>query len=456
MKRSSIIPESRIEILNEAETNSEGDYALYLMQRAHRCEQNFALEYAVKRANEMNCPLLVCFGYDPGFPDANDRHLDFMLGGLQKTSEALKRRNIGFVFRTESPLKVVKELAADATEVIVDKGYLRYHRSLYRDLSGQLSIKLTQVETDCVVPHSLVSDKQEYAARTIRPKVMNQLDEHLVWLETTSVDVPFQLDNLTSDELGRVRDSLDFSDVHRVTEYFPAGTPAARARFDDFLKNELSEYDEKRSQPHDPRLSHMSPYLHFGQISPLYLLLRMAEVWDRESKNTKSFTEELAVRRSLAQNFCLHQQDYDSFQCLPGWAKESLEKHKDDERENIYTRKQLENGETDDPYWNAAQREMVLTGYMHNHMRMYWGKRILGWCNTPEYAYQTALYLNNKYFLDGRDPNSFANVAWLFGLHDQGWKERAVYGKVRIMTQGGLKRKTDPEAYRKKVEQMSR
>ncbi len=456
MKRSAIIPESRIEILNDAEVNREGKYVLYLMQRAHRSEQNFALEYAVKLANQHSCPLLVAFGYDPEFPDANDRHLDFMLGGLQKTAQALRRRNIGFIFRTESPLKFAAGLSEEAAEMVVDKGYLRYHRSLYHGLCRRLTTRLTQVETDSVVPHSLVSDKQEYAARTIRPKVMKQLDDHLVWLDTTSVNIAFQLDHLPTDDIQRVRDSLRFSDIHSVTEFFPEGTAAARSRFDDFLKNELAEYDKLRNQPHDPRLSHMSPYLHFGQISPLYLLLRMRELWDRKSKNTESFTEELAVRRSLSQNFCLHQREYDSFECLPGWAKESLNKHKDDEREQIYTRKQLENGETNDPYWNAAQQEMVLTGYMHNHMRMYWGKRILGWCNTPEYAYQTTLYLNNKYFLDGRDPNSFANVAWLFGLHDQGWKERPVYGKVRIMTQGGLKRKTDPEAYRKKVEQMSR
>jgi deoxyribodipyrimidine photo-lyase len=196
----------------------------------------------------------------------------------------------------------------------------------------------------------------------------------------------------------------------------------------------------------------MSPYLHFGQISPLHLLLMLDEHMGRKSKNSKSFVEELAVRRTLCQNFCLHEPDYDKFSCLPDWALQTLEEHKDDEREHVYTREQLEQAETHDPYWNAAQKEMVLTGYMHNHMRMYWGKQILAWTNTPQYAHSTALYLNNKYLLDGRDPDSFANIAWLFGLHDQGWKERPVFGKVRIMTQGGLKRKCDPDEYVKWVD----
>lgn len=134
-----------------------------------------------------------------------------------------------------------------------------------------------------------------------------------------------------------------------------------------------------------------------------------------------------------------------------GWAAETLEAHQDDERERVYTRAELENSETQDDYWNAAMLAMRERGYLHNHLRMYWGKQILRYTNTPRYAYQTALYLNNKYLLDGRDHNSFSNIAWLFGLHDQSRQEREVFGKVRTMTPGGLERKTDPEKYMEKV-----
>ncbi len=155
-------------------------------------------------------------------------------------------------------------------------------------------------------------------------------------------------------------------------------------------------------------------------------------------------------------NFCHFTPDYDSFSCLPDWAKETLKAHGGDERDPLYTREQLENAETHDEYWNAAMNEMRHTGYMHNYMRMYWGKKVLEWSASPGEAFATTLYLNNKYFLDGRDPNSYANVAWVFGQHDRGWKERAVFGKVRYMSAGGLKRKAMPEEYVEKVERLTR
>jgi deoxyribodipyrimidine photo-lyase len=195
----------------------------------------------------------------------------------------------------------------------------------------------------------------------------------------------------------------------------------------------------------------MSKYLHFGQISPIWLALTARRAKTKED-NIEAFVEELVVRRELSMNFVLYTPDYDSYSNLPDWAKKTLEEHRDDEREHTYTRKQLESAETHDEYWNAAMKEMVHTGYMHNYMRMYWGKKFLEWSNTPEHAYRTTLYLNNKYFLDGRDPNSFANVAWIFGQHDRGWTEREVYGKVRYMSASGLERKTKPDQYIEKVE----
>jgi deoxyribodipyrimidine photo-lyase len=196
----------------------------------------------------------------------------------------------------------------------------------------------------------------------------------------------------------------------------------------------------------------MSKYLHYGHISPIWLALEAKDAGG--GKNTDSFLEELIVRRELSFNFVFYNDDYDSYANLPGWAKKTLEDHKKDNREYTYTQRQLEDAETHDEYWNAAMKEMVHTGYMHNYMRMYWGKKILEWSKTPEHAYRTTLYLNNKYFLDGRDPNSFANIAWVFGQHDRGWTERSVYGKVRYMSSGGLERKARPDQYVEKVERL--
>jgi len=198
----------------------------------------------------------------------------------------------------------------------------------------------------------------------------------------------------------------------------------------------------------------MSPYLHFGQISPLYLALQISTGPKSLREAQESYLEELIVRRELAMNFAHYTPRYDSFACLPQWARKSLIQHKNDFREALYTRKQLENAQTHDDYWNAAMREMKATGFMHNYMRMYWGKKILEWCRTPEYAFRTSLYLNNKYFLDGRDANSYAGVGWVFGLHDRAWFERPIFGKVRYMAATGLERKCDIKAYVQKVDHL--
>ena len=196
----------------------------------------------------------------------------------------------------------------------------------------------------------------------------------------------------------------------------------------------------------------MSPYLHFGQISPLYIALKVLET---ESLGKDSYIEQLIVRRELAYNFVYYNRNYDTIKCLPPWATATLNVHKRDKREYIYTLEEFENAETHDPYWNAAQKEMVITGKMHGYMRMYWGKKILEWSKNPKAGFDIALYLNNKYELDGRDPNGFAGVAWCFGKHDRAWTERKVFGKIRYMNSNGLKRKFDAEAYVEKINKLT-
>jgi deoxyribodipyrimidine photo-lyase len=195
----------------------------------------------------------------------------------------------------------------------------------------------------------------------------------------------------------------------------------------------------------------MSPYLHFGQLSPLYLALQIKAAVSRLKKAQEAYLEELIVRRELAMNFINYTPNYDSYGCLSQWAQKTLKQHQTDKREYVYTRRQLEDAETHDEYWNAAMREMKITGFMHNYMRMYWGKKILEWSKTPQHAFRTTLAINNTYFLDGRDPNSYTGVAWVFGVHDRAWFERPIFGKVRYMAASGLERKCDIQGYVRKV-----
>jgi len=432
-----------------------GDYVLYWMQSSQRAEQNHALEYAVQRANEMGQRLLVVFGLTDDYPEANLRHYTFMLEGLKDAQDSLKERGIKMVVRKGSPDGVAIEAGKNASLIVTDRGYMRPQKRWREKVAREVGCLVRQVESDVVVPVELASGKQEHAARTLRPRIGEYLEDFLVALTPTKVEkqsTNMQANGLDLSDIHGVLDGMDLDrSVGALSHLYTGGTSEAKKLFRRFLKNSFDGYVEHRNQPQTDDVSHMSKYLHFGHISPIWLALEARRSKTRKD-NIESFVEELVVRRELSMNFVFYNADYDSFSNLPGWAKETLREHEDDERENVYTTEQLENAQTHDEYWNAAMREMVYTGYMHNYMRMYWGKKILEWSNTPEHAYRTTLYLNNKYFLDGRDPNSFANVAWVFGQHDRGWTERQVFGKVRYMSAGGLERKTKPEQYIEKVE----
>jgi deoxyribodipyrimidine photo-lyase len=237
---------------------------------------------------------------------------------------------------------------------------------------------------------------------------------------------------------------MNIVDDVKAVEYYKGGTEKAEEYLRDFVEDKLEDYDEKRNDPTKDVLSDMSPYLHFGQISPVYIA---REVMKRDSPSVDAYLEELIVRRELSINFVYYNEYYDSYNSLPNWAKKTLNEHRDDKREYIYNLEELEKAQTYDPYWNSAQMEMVITGKMHGYMRMYWGKKILEWIETPGDAYRIALYLNNRYELDGRDPNGFTGVAWCFGKHDRAWKERPIFGKVRYMNDRGLRRKFNADNY---------
>lgn len=420
------------------------------MQQSQRAVSNPALEHAVAEANRLSLPVVVGFGLDPDYPEANLRHTWFMLEGLRETAARLERRGIAFVLRRGAPPQVALELASDAAIVVCDRGYLRHQRRWRTAVADGAPCPVVQVEADVVVPVDVASPKAEFAARTLRPKIHAHLGRFCVPASPARLRArPGRLprgEAVADMEalLGTL--SLDTS-VPPVPALFPGGTAEARRRLARFVRGALGQYDARRGRADDEAVSRLSPYLHFGQISPVEVALAVRGA-RAAAANRAAFLEELIVRRELAVNFVERTEDYDRFEAVPAWARATLGAHQADPRRPRYTPAQLEAAATGDGAWNAAMEEMKATGYLHNALRMYWGKKILEWSRTPEEAFATTLRLNNKYFLDGRDPNAYANVAWIFGLHDRPFAERPVFGKVRFMSEGGLRRKMDVEAYR--------
>jgi len=449
-----MIHNSRIVRLNDQEIQRNGDLVVYWMQASQRAEYNHAMEFAITRSNELHIPVMVFFGITDEYPDANLRHYRFMFEGLQETKQTLAHRGIRMVIRHQSPVEGIMQFADRAALVVTDRGYLRFQRQWRKTVAEHLNCPLYQIETDVIVPVEIASDKREYAARTIRPKINQHLDTYMRPVEPEPVNYPSDALSFEAFSLADVDTALAQLRIDTTVspvDTFRGGRTRAEAFLNGFLESKLDHYGELRNDPTTDILSHMSPYLQFGQISPLEIALRVGET---NSPGREAYLEELIVRRELSMNFCYYDSQYDSPGCLPDWADETLEHHRRDEREYIYSLSEFEAAQTHDPYWNAAQREMLCTGKMHGYMRMYWGKKILEWTETPDEAYRIALYLNNTYELDGRNPNGYAGVAWCFGNHDQGWKERPVYGKVRYMNANGLRRKFDADGYVSKVDEL--
>ena len=444
----------RVQALNDKPIRPKGD-VLYWMQQSQRAEDNHALEFAVQQANELQRSLVVVFGLMEDDPEATLRQYRFMLEGLQETSETLARRGIALIVKQGHPVDVVVTAASQAAVVVCDCGYLKHQQEWRRRVAEEAGCLVVQVESDVVVPVGLVSRKAESAARTLRSKLQRHVKEYLIELRETALGKPsagHRHRGLDLSDLDRVIDGLKVDRrAQPVTKFHRGGTARAKARFKEFLTRRLFGYKEHRNQPQEAHVSYMSMYLHFGQISPLYLALQVERTPPAFRADAASFLDELIVRRELAMNFVRYTANYDRFDCIPRWARQTLDAHRHDRREHLYSIAQLEAGDTHDPYWNAASRQMLITGYMHNYMRMYWGKKILEWSRTPEEAHAATLEIMNRYYLDGRDANSYANTAWIFGQHDRPWGERAIFGKVRYMAASGLERKMDIQAY---VEQM--
>lgn len=448
-----MIQNERIKVLNDREILDKA-YVLYWMQSSQRTEYNHALEFAQDEANRLKKPLVVYFGLTEKFPEANARHFRFMLEGLLEVKRELEERGIKLLVMRCSTEIGALELSRDAALLVTDRGYLRIERSWRRILAEKAPCKVIQVESNVLVPVEETSNKEEYSAATIRRKIERKLPDFSLPLQERECEYPstglvFSQEEFLLDNIEDIMSRLDLQDGLPEVSELRGGTRNAKARLEDFVEHKLEFYAEHKNEPSGDYTSDLSPYLHFGQISPLYVYLRLMDI---HSESKRVFLDELVVRRELAINFVEFNEHYDSYDAITSFARATLEKHRNDERAWLYSGEELENGLTHDPYWNAAQVEMVFTGKMNGYMRMYWGKKIIEWSATPEEAYNMALYLNNRYNIDGRDPNGFAGVAWCFGKHDRPWKEREIFGSVRFMNDKGLKRKFNMEAYLEKVD----
>ena len=423
---------------------------LYWMSRDQRVNDNWALAYAIEIAESTGQPLLVVFTLADNFLGAAWRQYDFMIRGLKKTEARLHELNIPFTILIGQPETILPNfiIAHGVSHLVMDFDPLKVKRSWQQKVTDLISISTDLVDAHNIVPCFIASDKEEFAAYTLRPKIKKLLPEFMD-------DFPPILKQQYKVTLKRVQweavlIALKLDRTVKPVEYLTPGEKGAMAVLEKFMEIGISEYASKRNDPNENHVSGLSPYLHFGHISSQRIALELTINIPRD-ENTDAFLEELIVRKELADNFCYYNDHYDSPDGFRSWAINTLNEHVHDKREFLYSSEQLEQARTHDSLWNAAQTEMLVKGKMHGYLRMYWAKKILEWTQNPGEALRTAIYLNDRYQLDGRDPNGYTGCAWsIGGVHDRAWSNRAVFGKIRYMNRAGCERKFDVNRYIRK------
>ncbi len=436
----------------------DGKCIVYWMQRAERALDNPALDTAIEVANELNLPVIVYFSAISNFPSANLRHYYFLNQGLRDIEADLAERGIAFIVR-RPPGNSLEALLAEvnAATVIGDENPCREPERWRKVLAKRLKIPFWTVDADVVVPSNLF-DKHYFALHHFRPKLYAHFPEYLVPspklkpIREWKCPKNFESFDVSTDVTQGWKD-LDRS--VKPVDYWTGGTHAALKRLKHFIDHSLANYPEQRNHPETDGTSQMSPYLHFGHISPLTITLAAQKAL-KAKKVTQtaydSFIGELIGWRELAVNFVKFVPSYDTIDCAEPWAQKTLREHAADKRDPLYTLDQLEKAQTYDELWNASQMQMVNFGWMHNYMRMYWAKKILEWSPSPAVAFQNAVYLNDKYELDGRDPNGYSGIAWaIAGVHDRPWFDRPIFGSIRYMSGASTGKKFDSKRYIRNV-----
>ena len=435
----------RIAKLNNNEFNPTGP-VIYWMSRDQRVKDNWALIYASELCKKYKLPLAVVFSINSKFLDATIRQYDFMIKGLIEVEEELDKLNISFFLLEGTPEDTIKKFVKshDVSAVVTDFSPVKIGRIWRENLAKSIEIPLYEVDAHNIVPCTYVSNKQEFGAYTIRPKIKKLLDEFLV--DIPDLHASYHTIKKEKINWNNVFNKLNINFEVKPVDWVTPGYNSGMKLLHNFIKEKLPNYNEKRNDPNEDAQSNLSPYLHFGQISAQRIALEVKN--HKPNIDTESYLEELIVRRELADNFCYFNNNYDNSDGFPDWVKKNFSEHRKDPREYIYTKHQLESAKTHDPLWNAAQIQMVKTGKMHGYLRMYWAKKILEWTENEDEAMKIAIYLNDKYELDGRDPNGYAGIAWsIGGVHDRAWFPRPIFGKIRYMSFNGAKTKFNVEKY---------
>ena len=441
-----MVDRTRVSCIKEGAQKLQGPI-VYWMSRDQRVNDNWALLYAIERANEKNVPVHLVFSLSNSFLNAQPRHFQFLLNGLHLVQKSCKDYGIAFNLLLGNPAETIPNFVAevDASLLVSDFDPLKIKQQWKHQVNNAIRIAHHEVDAHNIVPCRVASQKLEYGAYTLRPKITRLLPSYLVRFP----------------EIPLIKSKVYVKPIHwqSVFEYLGLGSDylldsrlnsaenIGLKALNHFINYSLSGYNQQRNNPNLNGQSGLSPYLHFGQLSAQHVAIEVTKA-NAPAEDKSSFLEELIVRRELSDNFCYYNSNYDNTLGFHRWAQESHSTHRLDEREHTYSLLQFEQARTHDNLWNAAQLEMVKTGKMHGYLRMYWAKKILEWTLSPEQAMDFAIYLNDKYSLDGRDPNGYAGIAWsIGGVHDRAWGTRPVFGKIRYMNYNGCKRKFDVEAY---------
>ena len=481
------VPEVRVRVLARREARPERDYVLYWSSAYRRTRSNFALQRAVEHARALDRPLVVLDALRAGYPHASDRFHAFVLAAIADNAAAYGARGVQHYAYVEPEVGagrgLVAALAARAAIVVTDEFPCGFHPRMQEAAAKALDVRLEIVDSCGLLPLEAADSDYptEFAFRRFLQKTLPQhlgeapLAEPLDGLtggaaRTAQIDASIErrfprasAQLLAAEPAELARLPID----HGVAPAeLRGGETAARARLADVLARRLVDYDERRNEPDAEGSSGLSPYLHFGMLSThqAFAALAAREEWtpaklspkasgSREGwwgmiRPAEAFLDQVVTWRELGFNFCSKRRDYDRYESLPLWARQTLEEHAADPRPRTYTQEQMERSETHDPLWNAAQRELASTGRMHNYLRMLWGKKILEWSVSPREALATMLFLNDKYALDGRDPNTVSGVFWCLGRYDRPWgPERPIFGKIRYMSSDNTARKHSVDGY---------
>lgn len=437
----------RVKKLNNFTEIKEKQEIVYWMTREQRVNDNYSLLFAEDISRKHNCTLKVVFTLTDNFLEAQEKQFIFMLEGLKEVSQKLNNLGIEFILLKgkDASKEIINYINKNKVSCLVtDFDPLKIKTKWREEVLKEIKVPFFMVDSHNIVPLWIASPKQEFAAYTLRPKINHLLFSYLK--EFPQIKKHKEKIEETIEWKKIIKGKHDYS--------FIPGEKASREMLKEFIDKKLNDYSVLRNDPSKDYQSNLSPYLHFGQISSQRIALEVLKQ-EKNEESKKAFLEELIVRKELADNYCFYNKEYDNPKGYHEWAKKTIEEHKEDKREYLYSLKELENYKTHDVLWNASQEEMVKTGKMHGYLRMYWAKKILEWTRDFKEAQEFAIFLNDKYSLDGRDANGYTGIAWsIGGVHDRAWNEREIFGKIRYMSFNSTSKKFNLKGYLKKVEEM--